>query len=201
MNCGELDANRNGAVGRVVRTMLACALGLATLLGPATVRGQAHALHGPIAKLEWMIGGWRCHITKTAMQSSLNAEIVRNVLPTPDGSRLAFEETAVGLVTRGMIGFDPSRGGWYEADRVKVGSSQDQQLTSGTAQSLQAHSFTLLGTLPGQDGQQYGLRTVYAWKTHEAYSFSAQLLRRDKLWQTFERHDCVRATPAGSVPG
>jgi hypothetical protein len=184
-------------VNRTLRLLLLS--GCAALL-PQAAAADSRPLHGNVTQLAWMIGGWTCYITKSAAPNSLNAEIARNVAPAPDGTQLEIEESARGLVTHGLLGFDAGRKRWYEIDRAGIGQNQDAQVTSGGPESLQAHALTLNGMLPAENGAQYALRAIYAWSNHDAFSFSAQLLRTDKTWATFERHACRRATPAGSVP-
>jgi len=176
---------------------------LASIVPPSAASAASNpgVLRGPVAALGWLVGDWDCTVIEAKRDPNAPVRVIRRRLTSsPDGRLLLQVQNGSGLAMRGVIGFDPHKKAWFEMDATR-GEGSDRQLVIGPADSLRERSLTLGGFLPAPDGGKYPLRTIYAWKDHGRFTFSAQLYRKDKTWETFQRQECVRASPAGTIPG
>ena len=181
------------------RWVLAAALALVPMLcGPGAVRAQSaggprmgDVPQGRLEQLVWLIGDFDCRIEQSRSKT-IGLHLRRRFALGPGGHELYMLETGPGLITRGKIGYNPRSHAWYESDLAGRQEDRDAQTLFGRDAALQAHSFTLTGLLPGPNRTAYALRISYRWRDHDAFTFSAELYRKDGVWTTFEKHSCVR---------
>ena len=187
---------------KVARAMGALALGFILTQTCDSVRAAERpgTVQGRVAQLGWLIGEWDCAVGDIDRPNAPRQVIRRRITSSPDGRVLLQVQHGAGLALRGMLGYDTSRKLWFEIDENENGELA-RELVLGPPNALQAHSWTLNGYLPAPKGRRFPLRAIYAWTDHGHFTFSAQLFRKDRKWETFQQQQCERASPAGTIPG
>jgi hypothetical protein len=184
-------------VRAAVRAALLCGFGIVAALQPAAAQSaggptKQDAPQGRIGELVWMMGNWDCEVVERKDPSE-GTRMWRRIALGPGGHELYVLQGELGTITRTKIGYDATRGRWYETDQAGQGPSAMTHTMLGSSRALQAHSFALDGFVEGPHRERYPMRIVYAWPDHDGFTLRAQLLRRDGKWSSFQKQTCRRS--------